>query len=445
MKNSFNSHADETAYLPDWPEPAYNPMLSALNITDDKATFFSRCEVRKDKRYSFANAPIKERKRVALDEMFLPNELSWRLYCLVTDMMYRGYNYADRNISDSAQQKQVNLSAFNPAKAKGVLKLTERDKGVGAAVIAESGLGKTTTMDKVLGAIPQTHRHKASESYYNREFIQVSWVKVKFHGLSMKAAVRNIIEKIDDLTDDNLARELTDNLSVTTHIDKLKLHCAKYNVGMIVLDECQIMVSYKKNGELTTASKGKADFLQQIVNEIPIPFLLIGTPIFEPYLAQSSFLYRRFVEESAMVKELYSVDDPFWTDLVRVYFESYVLPKSGSLSSADLATIHEHSVGNISLLKILVSRALGCLSMAESDKKISMSGLIEMAYLDGQNESENMKTLLLGDSKNNAVKAKVKKQKNSPSSNVVGKQKSAVEQAGEQAAQESYDALQSLL
>jgi len=56
-----------------------------------------------------------------------------------------------------------------------------------------------------------------------------------------------------------------------------------------------------------------------------------------------------------------------------------------------------------------------------------------------------MKTLLLGDSKNNAVKAKVKKQKNSPSSNVVGKQKSAVEQAGEQAAQESYDALQSLL
>ena len=445
MKNSVDSHADETAVLTDWPGPACNPALPALNITNDKKTFFSRCEVRPDERFSFANAPINERKRVSLDEMFMPNELSWRLYCLVTDMMYRGYNYPDRNIKDPAQQKQANLTAFNPEKAKEVLKLTERDKGVGAVLVAESGVGKTTTMSKVLSAIPQVHRHKASDTYYNREFIQVSWVKVKFHGLSMKAFLRRILASIDYLTDDSLATELTDNNSVTEHIDKLLLHCTKYNVGMIVLDECQIMVKHKNNGELTAAAIDRADFLQQMVNDIPIPFLLIGTPILEPYLAQSPYLYRRFIEEAAMIKELYSADDIFWTDLVRVYFESYVLPTGGSLSSADFANIHEHSVGNISLLKILVTRAFGCLSRAENPNEISMSNLIEMAYLDGQNEIENMKTLLLEGSRLNATKAKVQKQKNSPSIVFVGKQKYAVERAGEQSAQESYDALQSLL
>jgi len=445
MKSSVNSHVDETAVLTDWPGPEYNPALPALNITNDKETFFSRCKVRPDERFSFANAPINERKRVSLDDMFMPNELSWRLYCLVTDMMYRGYNYPDRNIKDPAQQKQANLTAFNPEKAKEVLKLTERDKGVGATLGAESGYGKTTTMNKVLSAIPQVYRHKASDTCYNREFIQISWVKVKFHGLSMKAFIRRILANIDYLTDDSLATELTDKNSVTEHIDKLLQHCTKYNVGMIVLDECQKMVRHKNNGQLTAAAIDRADFLQQMVNDIPIPFLLIGTPILEPYLAQSPYLYRRFIEESAMIKELYSADDIFWTDLVRVYFESYVLPTGGRLSSEDLADIHEHCVGNISLLKILVTRAFGCLSRAQNLNEISMSDLIEMAYLDGQNEIETMKTLLLDGSKYNAEKIKVKKQKNSASSNVVGKKKSAVEQAGEQAAQESYTALQLLL
>ena len=445
MKNSNSSHAGETADLPDWPMPTFNPMLSALNITDDKETFFSRCEDRKDKRYSFANAPIQERKRISLDEMFVPNELAWRLYCLITDMMYRGYNYPDRNINDPAQQKQVNLSAFNPDKAKEVLNRSGRDKGIGASLVAESGFGKTTTMDKVLSTIPQVHRHEASDTYYNREFIQVSWVKVKSHGLSMKAVVRRIIAKIDELTDDSLATELSERESVTEHINKLAQHCAKYNVGMIVFDECEKLVSYKNNGELTQASIDRANFLQQLFIDVPIPFLLIGTPALEPYLAQSSFLYRRFVEESAMIKELYSADDPFWTDLVRVYFESYVLPTGGNLSDIDLETIHEHSVGNISLLKILVSRAFGCLSMAENDKQITLSDLIEMAYLDGQREIENMKILLLGDGAHNATGKNSKNRRNSPSRKNVPKNKPATEYAGEQAALESYEALQSLL
>ena len=364
------------------PLPAYveneNPSILALNFTECQSKFDAQFENRPDKQFDFSNATIKSRKQQALDKLRVSNQLAWDIYEVISDMIYRGYSYPHRDISNPNHQKLVNLAAFDPKKAEEYLTATKIDKGVGASVLGEAGIGKTTAVDNVLKVIPQVHVHDESVTSYNTEFIQVNWIKIKAHGLSMKQIVIELIRNIDFLTGDKVASETDERTTISKCINKLALQTLKYNVGMIVLDECEKMMAYTKNGTITENSKQKAAFLQQLVNSVPIPFVLVATPDFEPFLAQSSYMYRRFIEERIVFNGSYEVSNNFWCELAQVHFEKFLLPNSGVLSDASLRRIHAMTFGNTKALEILVSRAFDCL---RKDKSIvKHNTLISAAY-----------------------------------------------------------------
>lgn len=364
------------------PLPAYvendNPSILALNFTECQSKFDAQFENRPDKQFDFSNARIKSRKQKALDKLLVSNQLAWDIYEVISDMMYRGYSYPHRDISNPEHQKLVNLFAFDPKNAEEYLTSIMLDKGVGASFLGESGIGKTTAVNNVLKVIPQVHVHDASVTPYNAEFIQVNWIKIKADGLSMKQILIKLIRNIDFLTGDKVAREIVTRTTISECINKLALHTLKYNVGIIVLDECEKMVTHTKNGTSTKNLTQKAEFLQQLVNSVPIPFILVATPDLEPFLSQTSYMYRRFIEERIAFNGRYEVSDNFWRELAQVHFGKFLLPNSGALSDASLNRIHAMTFGNTKALEILVSRAFDCL---RKDKSIvKHNTLISAAY-----------------------------------------------------------------
>ncbi len=182
--------------------------------------------------------------------------------------------YAERNPVERghwpAMVKKAALVTANSIDAG--TRPTIADSG-GMAIVGYSGLGKTTTINRITDLYPQVIHHN---EYHGQKLTlnQIVWLKLQcpFDG-SVRGLCVNFFQTVDQILGTNyeasFARSRGTVDELLPHMTRVAaLHCT----GVLIVDEVQ---------HLNAASSGGVDkmlnFFVQLVNTINLPVILIGT------------------------------------------------------------------------------------------------------------------------------------------------------------------------
>jgi len=169
-----------------------------------------------------------------------------------------------QGIYQSVKQKDMN---FNAAP----LSYT---KASGFTIIGFSGVGKTTSIDKILSLYPQVIIHDEYKGISLNHY-QIAWMKLDcpFDG-SIKGLCSNFFMEFDRLLGENTYSKFASGRNTTTDvmIPRMALLARRHSLGMLVIDEIQHLSAAKSGG-----SEKMLNFFVTLVNRIGIPVILIGT------------------------------------------------------------------------------------------------------------------------------------------------------------------------
>lgn len=146
-------------------------------------------------------------------------------------------------------------------------------------MIGTSGLGKSTSVSKVLQTIPQSIVHSR---YNNTDFnmYQLSWIKVdcSFDG-TVKGLCIDLFRTVDSLLGSSYYRKFGSGRQPIASMQPALAQIARTNgIGLIIIDEVQSLSVAKSGG-----AEKMMNFFHYLSN-MGIPLLLIGTPKAIPYL-----------------------------------------------------------------------------------------------------------------------------------------------------------------
>ncbi|WNF23160.1 ATP-binding protein [Mesobacillus jeotgali] len=136
-------------------------------------------------------------------------------------------------------------------------------------VIGFSGIGKTSTIERVLSLYPKVIVHQ-----YPLNIVQIPWLKLNCpNDGSPKTLCLDFFLKLDELLGTNYLKQYgnkRDSLSfLIIRLGQLaRAHC----LGVLIIDEIQHLLTAKDE-----VSSSMMNFLVTLVNEIGIPLMLIGT------------------------------------------------------------------------------------------------------------------------------------------------------------------------
>ena len=140
-----------------------------------------------------------------------------------------------------------------------------------------SGLGKSTFIDRLLAGYPQSIQHT---QYKDRSFqqLQIVWLKISCpHDGSLKGLVQRFFVAVDEVIGSSYAKSYFPKAgrspSLPTLLGEMRRIAANYFLCVLVIDELQNL-----NRARTGGDQGMLEFLGNMVDEIGVPVITIGTP-----------------------------------------------------------------------------------------------------------------------------------------------------------------------
>lgn len=160
-------------------------------------------------------------------------------------------------------------------------------------LIGVSGMGKTTSVQRVLSKIPQVVFHSEYEGM-NFNQIQVTWIKIEAPANgSIKSLTLQFFAKLDSLLGtNNMERYVSKHLSVDAMIPIMGQLANNVGLGLLVVDELQ---------HLDKNSKQVMNYFVALMNSFGVPLLLIGTPASYSMLQQEMRIARRVTGNGAII------------------------------------------------------------------------------------------------------------------------------------------------
>ncbi|NBD25634.1 ATP-binding protein [Paenibacillus glycinis] len=206
-----------------------------------------------------------------LYKLFQPLPIHIDIWNMVISLMYQGYiarNPLDKNykrfIHDTGKQiinrtyDLNNRTDFRTTASSGV-------------IIGFSGMGKTTTINRILGCIPQVIAHN---SYQNHHFnhIQLTHLTLQTpHNSSLKALSLQFFMKVDEiLGTNNYKKYVSRNLSVDAMLPLMGMVAHNIGLGLLVIDEIQHLQNRGVNQMM--------NYFVTLMNSFGVPVVFIGTP-----------------------------------------------------------------------------------------------------------------------------------------------------------------------
>lgn len=267
------------------PEYAGNPFIARLPPILSPAEALGR--LRHLPRHDPAERlrPVHERLHCLgrLLTYFDPNERHLALESRIDLMIRQGYlgrnplttSYYQRLRNDHARVARRDLTAEAVPMVSTASSLT---------LIGVSGMGKTSSVDRILRRYPESIPHDAP-----LHIVQVPWVRLEcpYKG-SVKQLCLSFFARMDELLGTDFARR---HGGVRSSLDSAALQMAaianRHAVGVIVIDEIQHLMEARGTGR-----DEMLNFLVTLVNHCSTPVLLIGTPKALPLL-QGAFRQAR--------------------------------------------------------------------------------------------------------------------------------------------------------
>ncbi|MBU5437094.1 ATP-binding protein [Tissierella sp. MSJ-40] len=184
------------------------------------------------------------------------------------------------------------------------------------SIIGISGIGKTTTIERLLLMYPQIIKH---EEYKSRALsrTQIVWLKIDcpYDG-NLSTLCKNFFKAIDDL----LGTRYLEKYGYLNRItSSMMLHmtslASMYGIGVLVIDEIQHLINSKNDPD------EMLNFFVTLTNTVGIPTVLIGTfkalKIFKRDFRQA----RRAGSEGNIIWDRMSKDSDEWDFFIETLWE----------------------------------------------------------------------------------------------------------------------------
>ncbi|MEI0738993.1 ATP-binding protein [Paenibacillus sp. JTLBN-2024] len=205
--------------------------------------------------------------------------------------------------------------------------------------IGISGMGKTSTITRILNCYPQVIVHS---NYQGNPFstTQLVWLQLNCpHDGSVKGLVNQCLISIDNLCNTNYFDKFgkSNKLSVNTLMPILTKICRGINLGFISIDEVQHL-SLKGMG-----AKLMLNFFVTLSNILSIPICLIGTPSAMNVLQREFRQARRGGQGDTIYSRM--ENDAYWRLFIETLWNYQWVRKPVELTDEFVDVLYESSQG----------------------------------------------------------------------------------------------------
>jgi hypothetical protein len=208
-----------------------------------------------------------------LDDYFQPLSQHVQLEERIGMMIRRGY--VGRNLNDGSLNKHLQ-QGYELIKAGGektanfsVEKTTARSM----SLIGISGSGKSKSLDRVLETYPQVIYHESAN------FIQLTYLKIECPSNGdLESLCLNFFSAVDAILETNYEQKYAkQRLSVPKMLSLMRQTATNRAIGVLVIDEIQRLTQVRAVGK-----EQMLEFFVELVNQVGIPVVLVGTPKARP-------------------------------------------------------------------------------------------------------------------------------------------------------------------
>lgn len=238
-----------------------------------------------DKKEREKDASIRLHSIDRIDNVVVPLVEHYKIAINVSTTLRQGYiarnpmspeNIRKRNILSDILQNKCVKDKFNEML---ICNNQIKKAGMGFLIMGISGVGKSTTIKRIMSGYPQVIRHT---KYNDREFFhtQITWIKVEcpIKG-SVKSLCQNFFTAIDGLLFTSYFDKYGSNRnSRETMMAYMQYLSELYSIGIIFVDEMQNLVDSKD------VAVDIINFLVALDNTIGVPIVYICTFKAQPLL-----------------------------------------------------------------------------------------------------------------------------------------------------------------
>lgn len=300
MKNKIylpnGMEAQEACYT-EFPIEEYNtnPFIQALPTLSDKKMIIKKLitmPLFKEEEREL-NGTYRMHLIQRLYKIFQPLPQHVQIWNMVFSLIFQGY--LARNPFDKEYRRYVN------ATGKQIINRTYdinnradfRSTANSGLLIGYSGMGKTTTINRILNNIPQIIVHN---TYNDQHFNQIQLVHLTLqtpHNSSLKALSLQFFMKVDELLGtNNFKKYVSRNLSVDAMLPLMGIVSQNIGLGLMVLDEVQHLQN--------RGVQQMMNYFVTLMNQFGVPVVFIGTPASYP-IFQNEFRIARRVTGSGEI------------------------------------------------------------------------------------------------------------------------------------------------
>jgi hypothetical protein len=251
------------------PEPDKNPLLLALPPikSDDEWLEQLATEPAFDESQLSDEAHIRSYHAAGLKDFFIPAERGRHVARRLDQLLRHGYRSRNPLAGDHFRLLQRDYAQAQRAGKVRKLVFSIARAICSFSLIGVSGMGKTTTVEAVLAAYPQYILHKELDLH------QVVWLKVECpKDGSVKELALNILRAFDAVLGTFHTPKVTSRVTLDSLMSLVKHLARAHHLGVLVLDELQ-NVSVRKSG----GREELLNWFQELVNELKLPLVLLGT------------------------------------------------------------------------------------------------------------------------------------------------------------------------
>ena len=281
---------------------------------------------------SFVNEPAYQRAYyvAGLKDAFIPCERHIDLARRLDILLRAGYRKRNPMTAEYAQELQRRFEQVQLGRRAEPLVFGENQPISSYSLLGVSGMGKSTTMENILSAYPQAIFHEKLSR------LQVVWLKVECpKDGNVKELAKNILRAFDRVLGTNHLSRVSSKASIDEISALVYQLAVSHCLGLLVIDELQ-NVSVRRSG----GREALLNWFQELVNEVRLPVVLLGTFKAKEILEHDVRHSRRSTQTGSAAWTPMKLDVEFQT-LVRGVWKFQWLKEPTPLTEELLQTVYE--------------------------------------------------------------------------------------------------------
>lgn len=353
------------------------PCIEALPCLISRQKMFQIIQAHPPYKQSMRRKPPHVRAHMVMDilHFFQPLPIHARLDGMISRAIHDGY--IGRNPLDPRQANNMKdrLEFFRNHPYD--LHYDENAAG-GFVVVGMSGVGKSTSLRRILRRYPQIILHS---NYKGRKFTraQVSFVFLECpKDGSTKGLCVDFFKTIDFITGYQTTYALDygkESRATNQLMESMATIASTHQIGLIVVDEIQYLNVAKSGGE-----EEFLNFLVRLVNIIGVPIVLVGTCEAERLFSSAFREARRGSGQGDLFWEPLKYADADWSIFVESLWEYQYVAKSSPLTTELSKALHDISFGVVDIANRIYLAAQ--VKAIETGAEVITEGMLRSAYRD---------------------------------------------------------------